>query len=165
MLYYWCRYKTLKKWLTEVELIERDGKIVKQTNKGYGYAIILGIENVETEYYCIFNADGSFDPKELKNMMNYTISKNLDFLFGSRYMTKGGSEDDTIITLIGNKIFSTLGNILFSLNISDILYTYLMGKTDFFKKLNMTSNDFRFCVELPIKMHLANMTYESIPSK
>ena len=38
-------------------------KIVKQINKGYGDAIILGIENVETEYYCIFNADGSFDPK------------------------------------------------------------------------------------------------------
>ena len=34
----------------------------------------------------------------------------------------GGSEDDTIITLIGNKIFSFLGKILFSLNLNDILY-------------------------------------------
>ena len=54
---------------------------------------------------------------------------------------------------------------IFTLNISDILYTYIMGKTECFKKLNMSSTDFRFCVELPIKMHLSNMSYISIPSK
>ena len=39
-----------------------------------------------------------------------------------------------------------------------------MGKTDSFKKLNIVSNDFKFCVELPIKMEIANMKYECIPS-
>ena len=34
--------------------------------------------------------------------------------FTSRYMFKGGSDDDTFVTFIGNK-FSKLGNILFSL--------------------------------------------------
>ena len=139
-------------------------KIVKQINKGYGDAIILGIENVETEYYCIFNADGSFDPKELKNMMNYTISKNLDFLFGSRYMTNGGSEDDTIVTFIGNKIFSFLGNLLFRLNISDILYTYVIGSTLKSRYLNLKSKDFTFCVELPIKSKKNNFKLGDISS-
>ena len=32
------------------------------------------------------------------------------------------------------------------------------------KKLNIKSNDFRFCVELPIKMHLAKMKYQTLPS-
>ena len=87
-----------------------------------------------------------------------------DFIFTTRYEKPGGSEDDTLITLIGNKIFSTLGNILFSLKISDILYTYLMGRTNSFKELNILSDDFRFCVELPIKMQLSNMKYDCIPS-
>ena len=39
-----------------------------------------------------------------------------------------------------------------------------MGKTKSFKKLNILSNDFRFCVELPIKMQLSNMKYKCIPS-
>ena len=39
-----------------------------------------------------------------------------------------------------------------------------MGKTDAFKKLNIKSDDFRFCVELPIKMEISNMQYECIPS-
>ena len=39
-----------------------------------------------------------------------------------------------------------------------------MGKTKSFKKLNIQANDFRFCVELPIKMQIANMSYSCIPS-
>ena len=31
--------------------------IIYQKNKGYGNALILGIQNVKTEYFCIFNAD------------------------------------------------------------------------------------------------------------
>ena len=86
-------------------------------------------------------------------MYNSMIEK--DFVFTTRYEKPGGSEDDTLITLIGNKIFSKLGNFLFSLKITDILYTYLMGRTISFKQLNILSNDFRFCVELQIKMQLS----------
>jgi len=39
-----------------------------------------------------------------------------------------------------------------------------MGKTDAFNMLNIKSNDFRLCVELPIKMQIAKMSYECIPS-
>ena len=38
--------------------------------KGYGAALIEGIKNVKTKYFCIFNADGSFNPKELSIMLN-----------------------------------------------------------------------------------------------
>jgi len=140
-----------------------DVEIYTQNGKGYGNSLIEGIYNCKTRYFCIFNADGSFESIDLDKM--YKLIQSNDFVYTSRYENEGGSEDDTIITLIGNKIFSTLGNLLFSLNISDILYTYLMGKTECFKKLNMASTDFRFCVELPIKMHLANMSYTSMPSR
>ena len=46
-----------------------------------------------------------------------------------RYLKNAGSEDDTIVTLIGNKFFSLLGKLLFSLKLNDILYTFVMGKT------------------------------------
>ena len=38
----------------------------------------------------------------------YDLVKSYDFIFASRYLKNGGSEDDTIITLIGNKIFSLI---------------------------------------------------------
>ena len=78
---------------------------------------------------------------------------NNEMIFASRYMKESGSDDDTIITSIGNYIFSKIGQIFFKLPISDILYTFVMGRTKIFKKINLKKNDFGLCVELPIKCH------------
>ena len=94
----------------------------------------------------------------------YSLILDNDFVYTTRYENNGGSEDDTLITYVGNKFFSKLGNILFSLKISDILYTYLMGRTSSYKSLGVQSNDFRFCVELPIKMQISLMKYKCLPS-
>tara|TARA_Y100000741_G_C18228387_1_gene548794 strand:- start:1144 stop:1530 length:387 start_codon:yes stop_codon:yes gene_type:complete len=80
-----------------------------------------------------------------------------DFIFASRYMEHGGSDDDTILTKLGNFIFSSIGNIFFSLKLSDILYTYLLGRTESFKRLNLKSDDFCLCVEMPIKAKKLSM--------
>ena len=45
-------------------------EIIYQVNKGYGDALILGLNSVQTKYFCIFNADGSFNPNELNQMIN-----------------------------------------------------------------------------------------------
>jgi len=125
--------------------------IIFQVNKGYGDAILLGMKNVKTKYFSIFNADGSFDPYELEEMYNQIKNNSLDLLLASRYKKNASSEDDTLITLIGNKIFTLLGKIFFSLPISDILYTYVMGDTQKILNLNLQQKDFTLCVELPIK--------------
>ena len=138
-------------------------KIIKQIDKGYGSALIQGIKEVETKFLCIFNADGSFDPKYLKNMLD-ELSNNSDFVFNSRYENDGGSEDDTFLTYIGNKMFTFICNSLFSLNISDVLFTYVMGKTSAFKSLGLKRKDFRFCIELPVLAKLKKYKLISRPS-
>jgi len=125
-------------------------KIVFQKKNGYGSALSQGIFSIKTKYFCIFNADGAFNPKYLKKM-RAQMNKNNDFVFNSRYEKNAGSDDDTILTYVGNKIFTLICNILFSLNISDVLFTYVMGSTKAFKSLKIKSMDFSFCVELPIK--------------
>ena len=138
-------------------------EVVYQSGKGYGNALIEGINNTKTDFLCIFNADGSFDPKYLNEMLN--LCKNeLDFVFASRYMKNGGSDDDTFLTIVGNFIFSMIGKIFFSLRLSDILYTFLLGKTYAFKKLDLKSDDFCLCVEMPIKARRLGMNFIDTPS-
>ena len=134
-----------------------DVEIVYQDNRGFGDALISGINSVDTDYFCIFNADGSFDPSELSNMMLLIKESNSDFIFASRYQDNSGSKDDTIITLIGNTIFTLLGKIFFRLPITDILYTYVLGHTKKAIELELSIKDFGFCVELPIKAKRMNM--------
>jgi glycosyltransferase involved in cell wall biosynthesis len=124
-------------------------KIIYQKKNGYGNAISEGVNNCKTKFFCIFNADGSFNPSELKTM--YNMLKNSDMVFGSRYQANSGSDDDNFITFIGNIFFTKLGNIFFKLPLTDILYTFVMGKTKKIKLLNCSSEDFSYCVELPIK--------------
>ncbi len=143
-----------------------DCKIIYQDFKGYGDALKKGIETVDTEFFCIFNADGSFNPKELDLMIKKLKDDKYDFVFASRYEKNCGSDDDTFITIIGNYIFTYLGKIFFKLKITDILYTFVMARTSCAKKLELTSKDFSFCVELPIKAKRAgykictNKSYE-----
>ena len=86
------------------------------------------------------------------------------FVFASRYERTGGSLDDTFLTYIGNKIFTFIGNIFFKLKLSDILFTYVMGLTKNFNKLNLQSKDFRLCVELPIKIKKHNFLIKTASS-
>ena len=137
-------------------------KVIFQKGQGYGDALIEGINSVSSEYFCIFNADGSFESKEIDIMLKKIKDKNSDFIFGSRYEDNSGSEDDTIITRVGNFIFTLIGKIFFHLDISDILYTFVLGKTECAKKLNLTQKDFSFCVELPIKAKREGMKLDTI---
>ena len=136
--------------------------ILYQNKKGYGAALIEGVQSCTTDFFCIFNADGSFDPKELINM--YRQLEICDFVFGSRYQASAGSNDDTIVTKIGNFFFTKIGQIFFKLPITDILYTFVMGKTAKAKLLELTMLDFSYCVELPIKAYKKKMQLKSVPS-
>jgi len=138
--------------------------IIFQINKGYGDAIILGIKNVKTKYFSIFNADGSFDPYELEEMCIKVKNNSLDLLLASRYTKNASSEDDTLVTFVGNKIFTLIGKIFFKLPISDILYTYVVGNTQKILNLNLKQKDFTLCVELPIKAKKNNLTMSDIAS-
>jgi len=148
--------------LTINSISKYNTKIIFQKGQGYGDALIEGINSVTSKFFCIFNADGSFESKEIDTMLKKINDNNSDFIFGSRYEDNSGSEDDTIITKVGNFIFTLIGKIFFKLNISDILYTFVLGKTECAKQLNLEQKDFSFCVELPIKAKRKGMKLDII---
>ena len=125
-------------------------ELVFQENFGYGDALILGMNNCKSNYFCIFIADVYFNPNELEMMKKKVESEKLDFVFASRYQKNSGSDDDTFVTLVGNYFFTLLGKVFFKLNISDILYTYVLGKTESVKNLDLNRKDFIFFVNLKI---------------
>ena len=90
----------------------------------YSGAVRYGVEKSNTKFCCIFNADGSFLPSSLKDMYGQILE--YDFVYCSRYKKNGSSDDDTILTYVGNKIFTLMGKILFNVKITDILYSYVM---------------------------------------
>ena len=134
-----------------------DCKLIIQKDKGYGSAIIEGFKHAKNVFGCIYNADYSFDPKYFGELVR--LSKSNDFIFGSRYKGSGGSDDDDVITFIGNKIFTFISRYILRIKLSDILYTYVLCNVDKFNNLNLKNNDFKLCIELPVKVKKNHHSY------
>ena len=119
---------------------------------GFGGSVINGLNNLQHEYFCIFDGDNSFNPKAISEMLD-KISNGADFAFGTRYLDNNKSEDDTIITKLGNFFFTKLVRYLFKINTTDLLFLYVVGKKENVLKLNLKQQDFSFCTEFLIKCY------------
>ena len=93
------------------------------------------------------------------------LSKKFDHVFCSRYLRNAGSDDDTFLTFIGNKIFTLIGKIFFNMKLNDILYAYYLSDIAKVNKLKLKQQDFTIALELPLKIKNFNQTYSEIPSK
>ena len=138
-------------------------EILYQSQRGYGNAIIEGIKKAKTKHIAIFYADGSTDPVFLNPMLDKILQKKYQIIFGSRYEKNAKSYDDDILTRIGNFGFTLVGNLLFSLKISDILFTYIVAEKQIMEKMNLKSNDYCLCTEIPLKTKKMNFKYTTHP--
>ena len=133
-----------------------------QKKPGYGSALIEGIKYINTKYFIIHNADGSFEVSKIKEM--YDLTYSYDFVFCDRYMKNSGSEDDTILTFIGNKFFSFVCKYFLKINLNDVLYTHVLCNTKITKSFKLKQSDFTFCIELPYNVFRFNNSVKSLPT-
>ncbi len=148
-----------------VEIARNNGcKIILDDKNisGFGGSIINGLNNLDNEYFCIFDGDNSFNPKDISLMID-KMDKGAEFVFGTRYLGGAKSEDDTIVTKIGNAFFTLLVNLLFNIKTTDILFFYVLGKKNNVQKLNLKRQDFTICAEFLIKAY-TNFNCEEVLS-
>ena len=140
-------------------------KIISQKTKlGYGDAIIKGVYASNCKYSLILDGDGSKNPIYIKDLLNKIVNSKADIVFAERYGENAGSLDDTLLTHIGNRIFTNLGKIFFKIKMNDILHTFFICKNSSFKKIVFKHYDFGFCVELPIQTERLKFNYRCIPT-
>ena len=135
-----------------------------QPNKGYGDAISYGVKQAKGEIVIFMDADSSQDPRAIPKLLA-KIKEGYEMVLGSRYLKGAGSDDDTPIRYIGNMFFTFLVNKIHNLNVSDSLYLFAAIRKNAFKKINPTSSDMEFCVEILIKARKKNIKIAEIPIK
>lgn len=140
-----------------------DVKFITQTKDGWGGAVKEAISQSSKEYITYMDGDGSYNPKALHEMKS--LIKDFDAVFCSRYKDGAKSPDDTFIRALGNKFFTVLVRLRFKCNISDSLFFYPMFKKDILNFIELQSNDFTLCLELPVKVHQKKLRYTEILSE
>lgn len=139
-------------------------RVVTQHGRGFGMGIQTGIGEARGDLVTIYDADGSYNPAGIGEMYK-AINAGNDFVFCSRYRPESGSEDDTLIRLLGNTIFTFLLRLMFRVQLSDALYYYCMGKKSAYQYVDPRASDFALCIEVPIKVHRMGFRYTEIPMR
>ena len=115
---------------TGVKIAEEDSKfkIFNNDNKGLGGAVNLGITMSNGDYIAIMMADLSDDIEDLKNYYKTIKEKNLDAVFGSRFIKGSIVKNYPKKKLILNRIFNLLVKFLFWSEYNDFTNAFKIYK-------------------------------------
>ena len=94
-------------------------RVVHVERKGYGSALISGIESARGKYVIMGDADDSYDFSDIEEFVKH-LRAGADFVIGNRF--KGGVQTGAMPPLhryLGNPVLSFLGRIFYNTDIGD----------------------------------------------
>ena len=143
--------------------LKNGARVIDVEQKGYGSALISGIENSKGKYIIFGDADDSYNFLEIDGMYDKLKDGN-DIVIGNRYagkMEKGSMKFSH--KFIGTPILSFLIRKKFKLNLNDINCGLRGIKKDAIIKLNCKSSGMEFASEMLIKAAKKKKKIEEIP--
>jgi glycosyltransferase involved in cell wall biosynthesis len=100
-----------------------DVRVVAQTRQGKGNALACGFAAATGDIIAMVDADGSADPAEIPCFLTALLD-GADFAKGTRFAEGGGSNDITYLRSLGNFALTTLFNVCYGRNYSDLCYGF-----------------------------------------
>ena len=98
-------------------------RVVYQTRKGKGNALVCGFEEANGDVIVTFDVDGSADPHEIPRFVE-ALTRGADLAKGSRFCAGGGSQDITQFRSLGNRGLNILASAMTGTRFSDLCYGF-----------------------------------------
>lgn len=137
-------------------LAKIDKVIFHEQNLGKGAAIKSAMSFITGEIVIIQDADLEYDPREYKILINPIIQNQTNIVYGSRVLNKKNYSGNLTfaqqIRVIGNKILTSISNLINNQKLTDAHTCYKVFKKETFMKLNIETKDFAFCPEVTTKL-------------
>ncbi len=138
-------------------------KVVNITEKGYGSALMGGIEAAQGEYVLMGDSDDSYDFSDIEAFIE-KLREGKDLVMGNRF--KGGIRDNAMPFLnryLGNPVLSFVGRVFFSSPVGD----FHCGMRAFSKKAyqswGLQTTGMEFATEMVVKATLLKQNITEVP--
>ncbi len=139
--------------------------VVNVAEKGYGSALIGGINAAGGKYIIMADADDSYDFADLMPFLKM-LREGYGLVMGNRFA--GGIEKGAMPPLhryVGNPILSGIGKLFFKCQIRDF-HCGLRGFTkSAYKKMDLQTTGMEFASEMVVKAILYNINITEVPTK
>ncbi len=131
---------------------EKDLQVIFQPeNKGKGAALRRGFSAVSGDIVVIQDADLEYDPAEYPALIEPILANKADVVYGSRFL--GGPHRVLFFWhSLGNRILTTLSNMLTDLNLTDMETCYKVFRAEILQKITLREDRFGFEPEFTAKV-------------
>ncbi|MCB0457373.1 MAG: glycosyltransferase family 2 protein [Flavobacteriaceae bacterium] len=139
-------------------------RIAHVKDKGYGNALIGGINAAQGTYIIMGDADDSYD---FSNLMPFIekLREGYNLVMGNRF--KGGIKKGAMPFLhkyLGNPVLSFLGRLFFKVKIGDFHCGLRGFSKEAFLKMNLRTTGMEFASEMIVKASLKNLSITEVPT-
>ena len=139
-------------------------RVVPISERGYGAALIGGINSAHGKFLIMGDADDSYDFSQL-NAFVARLREGYDLVMGNRF--KGGIESGAMPPLhrwLGNPVLSFLGRTFFKIQIGDFHCGLRGFNAQAIRALGLRSVGMEFASEMVVRSGLAGMRITEVPT-
>lgn len=144
--------------------LDAGARVIQVAQRGYGAALIAGIDAARGRFVVMGDADGSYDFSGLSGYVD-RLRAGADLVMGNRF--RGGVAPGAMPFLhryLGNPVLSFIGRLFFRTSIGD----FHCGLRGFAKasmqRLGLVSGGMEFASEMVAKAALARLRIEEVPT-
>ncbi len=142
---------------------ELGARLIPVARKGYGSALIGGIEAAHGQFVIMGDADDSYDFTAIAPLIA-KLRDGFDLVVGNRF--RGGIERDAMPWLhrwIGNPVLTSISRVFFHTPVGD-MHCGLRGfRKDAFSRMRLKATGMEFASEMVIKASLQGMRITEVP--
>lgn len=148
-----------------IEIAEAmDARVVRIAERGYGAALIGGIEAARGEYIIMGDADDSYDFSSLDSFVE-KLRGGDDLVVGNRF--EGGIAPGAMPRMhyfIGNPVLSLIGRVFFSIPVRDFHCGLRGFRRNAIRDLALQTSGMEFASEMVVRAGLEKLSISEVPT-
>jgi glycosyltransferase involved in cell wall biosynthesis len=129
-----------------------DKVMYHQSNRGKGASLRTGIKAATGDIVIIQDADLEYDPTQIPKVIQPILDGKADVVYGSRFASGQVHRVLFFWHMVGNKILTTLSNMLTNINLSDMETCYKAFKREVIQSITIEEDRFGFEPEITAKV-------------